>query len=243
VSQPDLDGTQAFYDSGGLINDGDTFTVKLSPSIKPGTYSYMCLIHRGAMTAKVTVAPPAQSIPSASDQKAKGDQEFNQLQSQLKPVADAAKQPNGTTVKGGAGDPKLFNAIVTEFGPKDVSVPVGGSVTWDMFFFHTVSFGTSAADVGIFTKAADGTLQFSPKALAPAGVNVPAAAGEFPPPDNASPLAISFGPYDGSGFESTGILGSVPPQLISVKASFPKAGTYTYRCLFHRDMEGTVKVG
>jgi len=39
VAQPDFDGTQSFYNSGALINDGDKFTMKLSPSIKPGTYS------------------------------------------------------------------------------------------------------------------------------------------------------------------------------------------------------------
>jgi len=242
VAQPDFDGTQSFYNSGVLMNDGDKFTMKLSPSIKPGTYSYMCLIHRGGMTAKLTVVPPAQSIPTPSEVTAAGTQQFNQLADKLKPLAAAADTPSGSTVKAGLGDPSVFNALVTQFGPKDVTIPAGGAVTWNMFLFHSVSFGATAGDVGAFTKAADGSVHLSEKAGAPAGINVPPDAFNFPPADNAPPIAIDGGSYDGNGFKSTGIVGSVPPALITLKVTFPKAGTYTYRCLFHRDMQGTVKV-
>lgn len=241
VAQPDFDGTQAFYNSGVLTNDGDSFSMKLAPSIKPGTYSFMCLIHRGTMTAKLTVAPPAQSIPSPSDQKTKGQQQFSQLESQLKPIADSASQGNASDVKIGLGDPKVFNALVAQFGPKDVSIPVGGTVTWNMFLFHSLSFGFTAADVGAFTKASDGSIHLSEKS-GPINMNVPPAAFAFPPADNASPIALNSS-YGGTGQLSTGIVGSVPPALITTKITFPKAGTYQYRCLFHRDMEGTIKVG
>ena len=243
VAQPDFDGTQSFYNSGVLMNDGDKFKMKLSPSIKPGTYSYMCLIHRGGMTAKLTVVPPSQSIPTPSQVTAAGTQQFDQLAAKLQPVAASAETPSGSTVKAGLGDPSVFNALVTQFGPKDVSVPVGGTVTWNMFLFHSISFGATAADVGAFTKAADGSIHLSEKAGAPAGINVPPAAFEFPPADNAQPIPIDGGSYDGNGFKSTGIVGSVPPALISPKLAFTKAGTFTYRCLFHRDMQGTIKVG
>jgi len=72
---------------------------------------------------------------------------------------------------------------------------------------------------------------------------VPAAAGEFPPPDDAKPLLIDGGKWDGTGARSTGIIGSLPPRFIAVKQTFTKAGTYTLRCLVHPEMKGEVKVG
>jgi plastocyanin len=243
VAQPDFDGTQAFYNSGALWNDGDSFKVKLSPNIKPGTYQLMCMIHRGGMTATLTVAPSSQTIPTPADVTATGKKQFDALDASLKPVADGANTANGTTVHGGLGDPKVFNALVAQWGPKDVSVPVGGTVTWDMFLFHSLSFGYTPADVGAFVKAADGSIHLSPKAGAPAGVQVPDAAFTFPPADTDKPFTIDAGSWDGTGTKSTGIIGSVPPALITVKLKFTKAGTYTYECLFHRDMTGTVKVG
>lgn len=243
VTQPDFDGTQAFYNSGALWNDGDSFKVKLSPTIKPGTYKLMCMIHRGGMTASLTVAPKAQSIPTPAEVTTKGKQQFDALDASLKAAADAGATTNGATVLAGIGDPKVFNALVAQFGPKEVTIPVGGTVTWNMFLFHSISFGYTAADVGVFTKAADGSIHLSPKAGAPAGINVPPAAFEFPPADTDKPIAIDAGSYDGTGQKSTGIVGSVPPAVISMKMTFTKAGTYTYMCLFHKDMTGTVKVG
>ena len=242
VTQPDFDGTQSFYNSGVLMNDGDSFKVKLSPTIKAGTYKLMCMIHRGAMTAKFTVAPSSQSIPTPAQVTATGKKQFDDLDASLKPVADNAEKANGTTVQGGLGDPKVFNAIVAQWGPKEVSVPVGGTVTWNMFLFHSLSFGATAADVGVFTKGADGSIHLAAKAGAPADINVPDAAFIFPPPVD-KPFTIDAGSYDGNGFKSTGVIGSLPPASISITMKFPKAGTYQYRCLFHRDMEGTVKVG
>jgi plastocyanin len=241
VTQPDFDGTQSFYDSGLLMNDGDSFKVKLAPNIKPGTYKLMCMIHRGAMTASVTVAPTSQSIPSPADVTSAGKKQFDDIDAKLKTTAQQAAAATGTTVSAGAGDQTVFNALVAEFGPKDVKIPVGGTVTWNVFLFHSISFGFTAADVGAFTKSSDGSIHFSPKAGAPAGINVPDAAFIFPSPATG-PINIDAGSYDGTGQKSTGIVGSIPPAVISMKMKFTKAGTYQYECLFHRDMTGTVTV-
>jgi plastocyanin len=243
VAQPDFDGTQSFYDSGVLQQDGDHYTVKLSPNIKPGTYSLMCMIHREAMTAKFTVAPSSATVGSPADQAARGQQQLNQLISAMAPLAANAQQPHGTTVQAGLVNPQYFNALVAQFSPKSISIPVGGSVTWNWNGFHSVSFNSTPADVGAFTKAADGSIHLA-KGGAPAGINTPPAAFVFPPPDNGKPIAIDGGQWDGTGFRNTGIVGSLgPPVFITFKQTFTRAGTYTFRCLFHPNMEGTVKVG
>ena len=51
----------------------------------------------------------------------------------------------------------------------------------------------------------------------------------------------SGGPtYDGTGFVNSGIL--VLPNPHTFKLTFTKPGTYTYDCLVHPDMDGTVSV-
>ena len=242
AAQPDFDGTQAFYNSGVLGKDGASFTMNIAASTKPGTYSFICLIHRGGMTGKLTVAGPGATVPSPADVAAAGKKQFNDLVTAVTPAAQAAQKATPDKATLGTGDPMHPEAVIAEFGPKSISVPVGGSVTWNEFAFHTLTFGATDADVGVLTTAADGSVHFT-KGGAPAGFNVPASLAEFPPPANAKPTVVDLGTYDGTGFKSTGITGSVPPQFISFKLTFSKAGTFVVRCLVHPDMKGEVKVG
>lgn len=243
TAQPDFDGTQAFYNSGMLAKDGDQFEMKLSSGIKPGTYAFMCLIHRGVMTAKLTVAASGDNIPSPAEVTAAGQKQFDDLVTKVKPAADAAQKATPDKATMGTGDPTTPNVVVADFGPKSISIPVGGTVTWNVFAFHSLAFNATDADVGVVNKQADGSWAFAPKAGPPAGFNVPPAAFTFPPPATSKPLMVDLGSYDGAGFKNTGIVGSVPPQFISFKLKFTKAGTIPFRCLVHPDMKGEIKVG
>ncbi len=91
--QPDFDGTQSYYNSGWLSADTD-FKVKIADATKPGTYKYMCLVHREGMSGTITVVDKSQTGPSAADQKAKGAQQAADILSKLKPAIDAL--PSGT---------------------------------------------------------------------------------------------------------------------------------------------------
>jgi plastocyanin len=194
------------------------------------------------MTAKVTVAAKGDTIPSPSDVTAAGKTEFDGLVSKEKGPATAAQSNTADKATLGTGDPTVPNVVVAEFGPKTISVPVGGSVTWNAFAFHTLTFNATDADVGVVVKQADGSWQLSPKA-GPAGFDIPPAAQTFPPPADSKPMLIDLGKYDGTGFKSTGLVGSVPPQFLAFKVTFTKAGTIPVRCLVHPDMKGEIKVG
>jgi hypothetical protein len=63
---------------------------------------------------------------------------------------------------------------------------------------------------------------------------------QLPPPKE-----VDGGSWNGSGFYNTGLYLSfpAPDQFFSYKLKFTKAGTYSYACLIHPGMEGTVKVG
>jgi plastocyanin len=254
-SQPEFTGTQSFYNSGALMEDGASYSVPLSKNIKPGTYNVICLVHRAAMTSQIQVVDPSRPVQSQADLTAKGQQQLKRLVDALTPIAAKAQTATADTALSSSGDPSItrpviadpnaINAVVVDFGPRTLSIPVGGSVTWRNFYFHNLAFGALDSDVGVLQKAADGSIHLSPKAGAPAGFSVPPQAGiNIPPPDTVQPFTVDLGSWDGTGFRNTGIVQSLPPQdIVSLKLTFTRAGTFPYRCLIHPDMKGEVKVG
>ena len=123
----------------------------------------------------------------------------------------------------------------TRFGPTGSKREVGGSITWTVDGGHTISFNAPEDAKSLRMVAADGTVHINEKTTTAAAVPEP------PPPSddpNAPPPLFDGGTWDGSGFLSTGFLDGG-----EFKLTFSKAGTYTYKCLIHDKMEGTVKVG
>jgi plastocyanin len=241
VEKPAFDGTQALYNSGIISESGEAFEVELARTIKPGTYQMVCLVHRQPMNGRITVAATAEDVPSPAEVMAAGKERREKLLGLLRPLAEKAKQATAAAAVGGIGDRVAGESIVAEFGPKEVSVSVGGTVTWNTFGFHSIAFNAEDSDVGLVQKGADGSWEIAFKSAAPAGIDTPPEAGQFPP--GPRPITVNAGAWDGSGFRNTGIMGSLPPQIVSVKQTFKKAGTYTVRCLLHPDMRGQVKVG
>jgi plastocyanin len=241
--QPEFDGTQSFYNSGVLMADGDSFAVPLATTTKPGSYSLMCMLHRSAGLGQITVVPADDPIPTPVEVAAQGRRQRQRLVDVLRPVAAAADRATPDTALAGAVDPTVYNALVTQFGPQTISIPVGGTATWHVNGFHTISFGSPTGAGGAFVRDPDGTVHLNPEVVLPIGYEVPDAAFAYPPPDDGQPVAIDGGRWDGVGFRSTGLVGSYPPVLVTLRQTFTKAGTYPYRCLFHPAMASAVKVG
>jgi plastocyanin len=250
VTQPDFDGTQTVYNS-GFLADGAVFKVKLADNIAPGTYNYYCLLHREGMTGTITVVDKDTNIPSADDQKATGDAALADAISKLEPSFTPLASLTPDTAVAGAFSQDVPEGEINEFGPKGSDIAVGGSVTWTVFGAHTISFNApESARASILIKDESGNWAVNPEALAPAPEG---AAGQQPPDPNAPPpdpsappTLIDAGEWDGQGFHSSGVIlsfGPGDPGYSQYKLTFTQAGTYTYVCLIHPDMEGTVKVG
>ena len=257
--QPEFDGTQSFYNSGWLDSKAK-FTVKLSKSTAPGTYRFMCLLHREGMTGKIVVVPSGTSVTSPSDQYAAGQKQLAAVEAKLKPAADALAQgkppvpgitlPAKNPVLAGSGAQSVQEAEITQFGPQTIKIPVGGSVTWFIIGPHSITFNSDKSNNDIRSVAPDGTVHLNPKAVGPG--NAP---GEPPPSSSGgSPNGSSNGPpsfkvvatktWDGSGFLNTGVfVNSMPPLIEGYTITFTKAGTYKYICTVHDDMKGEVDVG
>ncbi|HEY8285243.1 MAG TPA: plastocyanin/azurin family copper-binding protein [Chloroflexota bacterium] len=120
---------------------------------------------------------------------------------------------------------EMSGGTADAFFPEHLTVHVGDSVTWTGNF-HTVSFASpleiaqlrKTFIMPVPQKNGPPQLQLNPKVAFPAG-----------------------GPtYDGSAYANSGLLLNVPKQSYTLQ--FTKAGTFTYACLVHIGMDGTVTV-
>jgi len=129
----------------------------------------------------------------------------------------SAAPPSAVTLVAGLNDPKDPNVAVLEFLPASIKVATGATVTWEIAGPepHSVTF-------------------------LPPGSAVPPSIDKTPP--LTFPTAPT-GPYDGSTLVNSGVqpLGAVKTTP-KFSMSFGRAGTYTYYCVLHPNMIGTVQV-
>jgi plastocyanin len=123
--------------------------------------------------------------------------------------------PEVAEVRAGMNDPKDRNVALLAFLPASVTVKTGASVEWTA------------------TGPEPHTITFLP-------------AGQTPPtpdkPENAALRAKTVaGAYDGTQTLGSTII-PTSPKAETYKVSFPKAGDFTYYCIIHPGMSGTVKV-
>ncbi len=127
----------------------------------------------------------------------------------------AAAAPTEVSLKAGVNDPKDPNIAVLEFLPEKFKVATGTTVTWDIAGPepHSVTFVPPGTDVPPSIETDDSL--FGP---------TPATA-----------------PYDGTTLVNSGVLPlGETSQVQKFSMSFGKTGTYTYYCVLHPNMVGTV---
>jgi plastocyanin len=244
-------GKQVFYNSGYLAPEKQTWKLKLASDIAPGSYGYYCLLHGTSMSGTIQVVPASTTVPTPAEVASKAIEERDAGLAKVKDAVAALPTgaipglvpaaPNQVLAGTGADDPAAPG--VENFGPKQIKIPVGGSVTWVFVGPHTVSFNAPKEAVNALVKGSDGSYHVNEKANAPAG-----GPGTPPPPDGppgppGPPRVTDGGSWNGSGFRSTGFVLSFPPSLEAYKLTFTKAGTYGYVCLIHPGMTGSVTVG
>ena len=129
----------------------------------------------------------------------------------------AVAAPSEVSLVAGINDTKDPNIAVLEFLPAKAKVAKGTTVTWEFAGpeSHSVTF-------------------------VPPGTTVP-------PSSETDPSLISpkpaTGPYDGSTLVSSGVLPlGQATQVQKFSMSFGRTGTYTYYCVLHPNMVGTLQV-
>lgn len=200
---------------------------------QPGTFKYFCDVHPG-MKGKVRVKRRGRPIPSKrADARA--------VARQVAKAVKAAKKlrktdaPDNTVLLGAAS-----RSGVEFFGmlPETLTVPLGTTVNFRMsppsFEVHTATFGPGDplkepnSYLGQLAASFE-TPEFDPRATYPSE-----------PPGTTASYSSTL---HGNGFWNTGLLDAVPSPLpASGQVTFGQAGSFTFICLIHPFMKGTVIV-
>lgn len=236
--QPAFNGRQTFYSS-GFLPDEATFAVELADDLAPGAYRFMCLVDRTDMTGLLTVAALGQTVDSADEVRGRAKSQVDEVVARVAPSAQAAKALTAPEAAvAGVADSSIprsageLPAAVNAF-PDEVTVPTGGSVTWTVNGAHTISFNAPEDSRPLYAIEDDGIVRANKKGFSPAG-------GPGQARDGAPPGITDGGRFDGAGFHSSGLV--LGDGDASYRLTFARAGTYKYRCNFHTDMEGIIKV-
>jgi plastocyanin len=239
--QPDFDGTQVFY-SGGYLQEGEPFRVKLADGVRPGIYGFMCLVHRAAMTGAIEVRPATVERPPVSEVREQAKLEEDEVASSLGTVARRVLPRTGDPVLAGAGPAGRARGLLSSFVPREASIDPGDPLTWELFGMHSISFDPERqAREGVLLEDRDG-VRVNLDAWRPVDSPAqPAAALAYPP--TLAVASVDGGSWDGEGRFSSGILRATSPAKVLYTLRFTKAGTYNYLCVVHQPMRGTVRVG
>jgi plastocyanin len=208
----------------------------IADDAEPGTYNYYCVIHFPFMQGKLEVKPEGSDLPSSDEVNRRARNEIEDLASPLRDAFAAARRG---TAKSQAEElePPLagyhagdeFTVAIDEFVPKTLRANVGEPITWTIVGAHTISFDVPRY-LPVYQVLADGTVERNPQVDEAAG-----GAPKAPPVDfTKGPLEIDGGTWDGSGFYSSGLIGSEPVSRFTLRVS--KAGSYRYACLVHPKM-------
>lgn len=240
ADQPAFGGTQSFYSS-GVLKEGEPFRVKLAGDIKPGTYHFMCLVHRSAMSGAIDVVAPDQERPTVAQLRKNADDEEREIAGTLQPPARDAIRREGGPVFAGTGPRGTTRGLMSAFFPRDETAKVGKPLGWRFYGMHSIAFKPDRdAKEGVLIEK-DGEWRANPDAWKPVGgPAVPKSVFAYPPSTKAD--SIDGGTWDGEGTFSSGIIRATPPATVSYTLRFSKAETYKYQCLVHQAMRGTIQV-
>jgi plastocyanin len=252
--QPVFTGKQRFYNSGLIPYEGaqgNEYRVQLADDISPGAYWFYCNVHGEFQSTKVVVKRPSERVDSAAEISRRAREQIDSaLDPVLKVYQRAAKdhelqldpKDEDSIVKGDFAG--LFDSSsmswhsINEFVPRRMTVQAGEDITWNMFGYHTISFGVPKY-FPVLTFEKDGSVKRNPKLDPAAGGAKTQEQPDFDP-ERHEPIRFDGGTYDGSGFWSSGAIAGDPYVEYTMRISEP--GTYRYACLVHPPMVGTVVV-
>jgi plastocyanin len=230
-------GKKFTYTGKKAVNTGLPFAAKPKPMTvkfaKTGSFTYFCDVHPG-MKGSVKVASKSKSVPSA---RAHNNKAKAQIARDLAVAKTLSKKtaPAGTVDLGEAGK---YGVEIFAMVPASTTVPVGSALTFRMTpgsrEVHTATFGPGNIE---------DANSFIGKLAASIRAPVPDPASLYP--SDPPPAAAAFGPTThGNGFGNSGALDvfSATPSPAASAVRFTTAGTYTYYCLIHPFMKGTVVV-
>jgi plastocyanin len=233
-------GKKATYSGAKAVSSGLPLSNKPKPMTvkftKAGSFTYFCAVHPG-MKGSVRVVGRSKSVPSAKADAARVAKQVAAAKTTAKSLPQT-KAPANSVIVGpqGKGGVEYFG-----FAPGNLTVAPGTTVSFAMqaaqYDEHTVTFGPGDPE--------QASTYLGKLAATFAGAPVFDPAGVYPS-EPAGTTATLNPSLHGNGFWNAGVLygSSHAPSGFpsSGKVTFDTPGTYTYYCLIHPFMKGTVTV-
>ncbi|HWK26037.1 MAG TPA: plastocyanin/azurin family copper-binding protein [Solirubrobacter sp.] len=229
-------GKKFTYNGTKSVESGLPLSAKPKPMsvkfTKTGTFTVYCDLHPG-MTATVKVLKKGAKVPTAKqDARATTKQAQAALKAakgleNTKPAANTVDL--GVAAKGGV---EYFGMV-----PANLTVPAGTTVKFQMtkgsYEAHTATFGPGNPETEPSSYLGVLAASFEAPALDPRAAY----------PSDVTAVAVNPALH-GNGFWNSGALDAIKasPQPESSSVKFDTPGTYTYYCLIHPFMRGTVTV-
>jgi plastocyanin len=239
LGPPGLFGKKAIVTGAKRVESGlplaqkpKPFTVKFA---RTGTFTYYCDIHAG-MKGTIKVVAKNGTVPSARQDKRDLNTQIASTLKTAKRLAHTVVQGNNVSVgASGAGGVEYYG-----FFPTTKTVPAGTTLTFRMssksFEDHTATTGPGdpendpASYLGVIAASFQG-VAFDPRGVFPS--EAPGSIGALTPT------------LHGNGFWNSGVMdkSSATAALPASNAvTFTAPGTYTFYCMIHPFMKGTVVV-
>lgn len=129
---------QPFYNSGIFVG-GQTAVLQLAPTLAPGAYRFICMLHP-TMAATLTVVAAGKPIESSAALTAAAARAVTADIADAARAAGSVPAPPAGTVQAGAMGREL---TVNQFFPQTVTVSAGQPVTWRDANYepHVIVFG------------------------------------------------------------------------------------------------------
>ncbi len=200
---------------------------------KQGTYDYYCNIHPG-MEGTVKVLAASKTLPTRQKVAANLKKQINRDINTAKGLSSATP-PAGTVYvgMGGANDVEYFGMV-----PGTITVPVGTTLKFAMppktTETHTATFGPGDPEKDPASYLGQVAAGFAK----PVFDNISTYPSDVP----GAPVALTP-VLHGNGFWNSGAIDqNASPLPSSNTVTFGAPGTYTYYCMIHPFMKGTVVV-
>jgi plastocyanin len=279
-------GLEFGLNAGVLVNpppgggEGNTsFTIVLDPGLLPGPYYVTSDADGPTMSGRIDIVPADQPVQTAGDVETAAQRQYEADLAWLAGLDRVnypaeASNPDGTKTwqaAAGVSDPNKPWLSINAFGPSQMAIIAGDTVTWT-----NQGPGAVAHTVSGFAPTPDAIPQdlspYQPGCMTSSGELQLPPPGSFPPDiwntcpgldpsgnpnqvnnltEASQPSAPSGDPYT-DGERTSGILlpqehldspvGAGLPFESSYSVTFPNPGNYTYHCAIHPGMTGTVVV-
>lgn len=232
-------GKSVTYTGAASVNSGLPLAERPKPMKvrfpRRGTFSYLCNVHPG-MKGKIQVRRAGAAVPSARSHARRAARQVALARARARKLRD---QPApAATFNVGVAGPGGVERLA--FGPERLTVARGTTVTFRMsplsYEVHTATSGPGdpAREPSSYLGTISASFQspmFDPRGIYPSE-----------PPGTIASISPSL---HGNGFWNTGVLdrSNATPLPASGRARFDTAGSYTFYCVIHPDMKGTVDVG